>query len=55
VARAEAERRRARADVIPVVVVVGDTEVALVLGAVVVGMADEGCLPLICVSVTTTY
>lgn len=41
VAGAEAERGSARVDVVPVVVGVGDAEVALVLVAVAVGVADQ--------------
>lgn len=36
----ETERRRARVDVVPQVVVVGDLEVARVLVAVAAGVAD---------------
>jgi hypothetical protein len=42
----EADRGEARVAVLEVVVVVGDAELALVLGPVAVGMADEGNLPL---------
>lgn len=40
----EAERRSARVDVVPVVVAVGNAEVTGVLGAVAVGVSDEGGL-----------
>lgn len=41
---AEAERRSARVDVVPVVVAVGDTQVTSVLVAVAVGVTDKGGL-----------
>jgi hypothetical protein len=41
---AEAEQRHARVDVLPVVVGVGDVQLAFVFVAVAVGLADEGCL-----------
>ena len=47
VAGAEAERGAARVDVLPVVVVVGDGEVALVFAAVAVRVADERALPVV--------
>lgn len=46
VAGAEAEAGAAAVDIGEVVVVVGDGQVALVLGAVVVGVSDERALPL---------
>jgi hypothetical protein len=42
----EADQRLAAVDVLPVVVGVGDVELALILGTVVIGMADERGLPL---------
>jgi hypothetical protein len=42
----EADRGQARVAVLEVVVVVGDAELALVLGSVAVGVTDEGNLPL---------
>jgi hypothetical protein len=47
VAGTEAERGAAGVQVVQVVVGVGDGQVALVLGAVGVGVADEGGLPVI--------
>lgn len=44
---AEADRGRARADVKPVVVRVGDAEVVGVLGGVGVGVPDEGGFPVV--------
>lgn len=46
-AGAEAERWTARVEVRPVVVVVGDAEMASVFGAVAVRVADERCLPVV--------
>lgn len=43
---AEANRGKTRVDLLEVVVVVGDAELALVLSAVVVGVTDERALPL---------
>jgi hypothetical protein len=43
---AETDRGEARVDLLKVVVVVGDAELAFVLGGVVVGVTDEGALPL---------
>lgn len=43
---AEADRREAGVDPLEVVVVVGDTELARVFASVVVGVADQGALPL---------
>lgn len=42
----ETDRGKARVDLLEVVVVVGDAELALVDGTVVVGVADERALPL---------
>lgn len=47
VAGTEAERGTAGVQVVQVVVGVGDSQVALVLGAVGVGVADEGGLPMV--------
>lgn len=47
VSGAEAERRPARVDVLPVVVVVGDGEVASVFVAVAVRVADKAGLPVV--------
>lgn len=47
VAGSEADAGGARVDVVPVVVVLGHAEVAGVLGAVGVGVADEGGLPVV--------
>jgi hypothetical protein len=47
VAGTEADAGGARVDVVPVVVVLGDAEVAGVLGAVGVGVPDEGRLPVV--------
>ena len=44
--RAEAERGKTRVDALPVVVVVGNVQLACVLGGVAVGVADEGAFPL---------
>jgi len=44
---AEADARATADDILPVVVVVGDTEMALVLAAVVIGVADEGALEVV--------
>jgi hypothetical protein len=43
----EADRRETRVDLLEVVVVVGDAQLASVLVSVVVGVADEGALPLL--------
>jgi hypothetical protein len=47
VASSEAERRATRVDVEPVVVVVGDGQVALVFAAVAVRVADQRALPVV--------
>lgn len=47
VAGTEAKRRRARVDVVPVVVVLSDGEMAPVLVAVVVRVADQRGLPVV--------
>lgn len=43
----ETDGRCAGVDVVPVVVMIGDTEFAAVLGAVGVAVADEGAFPLL--------
>lgn len=43
----EADRRSARVDVIPVVVVVGDAEMSGVFGTVGVRVAYQRCLPVV--------
>ena len=43
----EADRGETRVDLLEVVVVVGDAQLAGVLGGVVVGVADERALPLL--------
>jgi hypothetical protein len=47
VASAEAERRSTRVEVVPEVVVLGDEQVTGVLGAVAVGVSDQGGLVVI--------
>lgn len=47
VASAEAERGTARVEVLEVVVGIGDGQMALVLSAVGVGVADQRCLPVV--------
>lgn len=42
----ETDRGKTGVDLLEVVVVVGDTELALVNATVAVGVADEGALPL---------
>jgi len=54
VAGAESERWPARSAVFPVVVCVGDAEMALVLAAVAVAVSDEGCFPVV-MEVCATY
>jgi hypothetical protein len=44
---AKADGWRARVDVVPVVVVVGDAEVSGVFNTVGVGVADQRCLPVV--------
>lgn len=55
VAGTESDGWQARVDVAKVVVVEGDAEVAGVLGAVVVGVTDERCLPLFHGSAANCY
>ena len=47
VAGAEAERRAARVEVLEVIVGIGNGQVALIFGAVGVGVADQRCLPVV--------
>jgi type III secretory pathway component EscU len=44
---AEAQRWRSGTTVLPVVICVGDAEVARVFGTVLVAVANQGCLPVI--------
>ena len=46
-AGAEAERRAARVEVLEVIVGIGNGQVALIFGAVGVGVADQRCLPVV--------
>lgn len=46
-ASAESQQRGSRVDVLPVVVRVGDAEVAGVFIRVVVTVPDQGCLPMV--------
>lgn len=47
VTSAEADGRGARVDVVPVIVALGDVQVARILVAIAVGMTDQRCLPVI--------